>query len=276
LRKVPHGIKSHYRYKAIASMRVAVKFAYYGKRFYGYARQPNLKTVEGEIIKTCFEKKIFREIKEARIRSSSRTDKGVSALCNIIAFNSIKDIDEIIPSITSNLTDIIPYGIAEIDEDFNIRYAKLRHYRYYLPKEDRDVDRIKENANLFIGIHDFTNFARIEDNKNPVREIRDIYVSEDKDFIIFDFYAQTFLWHQIRRIISAIIKMEKGTISKKDIMAAFEKPHIRIDYGVAPAEPLILMDIQYDNLSFKIYSKLYEECRDIEYKVRAGSKYLSF
>ena len=31
-------------------MRIALKFAYNGQNFYGYARQPNLRTVEGEII----------------------------------------------------------------------------------------------------------------------------------------------------------------------------------------------------------------------------------
>ena len=33
-------------------MRIAVKFAYDGRSFSGYARQPKLKTVEGELIKT--------------------------------------------------------------------------------------------------------------------------------------------------------------------------------------------------------------------------------
>ena len=33
-------------------MRIAVKFAYDGKKFYGYARQPNLKTIEGELLST--------------------------------------------------------------------------------------------------------------------------------------------------------------------------------------------------------------------------------
>ena len=31
-------------------MRVALKFAYNGKNFYGYARQPKLRTIEEEII----------------------------------------------------------------------------------------------------------------------------------------------------------------------------------------------------------------------------------
>ena len=257
-------------------MRVAIKFAYNGIEFHGYARQPNLKTVEGELIKICIQRGIFRDIKEAYIRYASRTDKGVSSLCNIIVFNSIRNIDEIIPIISSRQSSIIPYGIIEVDEDFNPRYAKLRHYRYYLPKKERDLDRLREASNLFIGKHNFTNFARIENGRNPIRKIEEISIIEDEDLIVFDFYAQTFLWHQIRRILSAILKVEKGVISKRDIIIALEKPYKKIDHGVAPAEPLILIDIKYDNISFKEYPLLFRKCREIEEKVKNISRYLSF
>lgn len=257
-------------------MRFAIKIAYDGTKFYGYARQPNLETVEGEIIKTCLEEKIFNDIREACIRSASRTDKGVSALCNIIVFNSNKSIDEILPDIACNLKYIIPYGIAEVDKNFNPRYAKLRHYRYYLPKKDREIDRIKEGINLFLGKHDFTNFARIEDKKNPIRKIENICIIEDEDFIVFDFYAQSFLWHQIRRIISAVLKMEKGFISRESIVGALEKPYIKVDYSVVPAEPLILMDIKYDNISFKEYPVLSRSRKRVEEKVREISRDLIF
>ena len=32
-------------------MRIGLKFAYDGSKFHGYARQPNLRTIEGELIK---------------------------------------------------------------------------------------------------------------------------------------------------------------------------------------------------------------------------------
>ncbi|MBY9021829.1 MAG: hypothetical protein KGD67_12295, partial [Candidatus Lokiarchaeota archaeon] len=41
-------------------MRVAIKFAYDGRRFYGFARQPGLKTVEEEIIKNLKDIEINR------------------------------------------------------------------------------------------------------------------------------------------------------------------------------------------------------------------------
>ena len=72
----------------IARMRIAVKFAYDGRIFHGYARQPHLKTVDGELINALMKYGIIHDTEESRFRSASRTDKGVSALCNVIASNT--------------------------------------------------------------------------------------------------------------------------------------------------------------------------------------------
>jgi tRNA pseudouridine38-40 synthase len=130
--------------------------------------------------------------------------------------------------------------------DFNPRYAKLRQYRYYLNGDDIDLERAMSTAAVFTDEHDFSNFARVESFKNPVRGIDNIVFTWEGNFLVIDFLAQTFLWHQIRRIISAIIKVEKGKIEKKDVIDALENPDKKMDFGLAPAEPLILKDIVYD------------------------------
>jgi len=45
-------------------MRVALKFAYNGKTFYGYARQPKFKTVEGEIINNLIKNNLIKNTKD--------------------------------------------------------------------------------------------------------------------------------------------------------------------------------------------------------------------
>ena len=130
--------------------------------------------------------------------------------------------------------------------DFYPRYAKLRHYRYYLKSRDLDVKNITNAASVFSGKHNFTNFAKIEHGKNPIRTIENIVFKAEDDFLIIDFYAQTFLWNQIRRIISSFIKIGKGKLDINEIKNALEKPDKKKDFGVAPAEPLILMDVLYN------------------------------
>ncbi len=247
-------------------MRVAVKFAYDGREFHGYARQPQLETIEGKIVKALIKHGFIEDTNESHFRSASRTDKGVSALCNIIAFDTDISKKYILQILSNEFTDIVVYGIRDVVPDFNPRYAKLRRYRYYTNGDNIDSERAMSTANAFTGEHDFGNFARIESFRNPVRSIDNIVFTRNGNFLVIDFYAQTFLWHQIRRVVSAIIKVEKGKIEKKDIIDALENPNKKVDFGLAPAEPLILKDIVYD-FDFEYGNALMKKIKEFENKI---------
>jgi len=227
-------------------MRLAVKFAYDGKEFHGYARQPQLKTVEGEMIKSLVKHGFIEDTKESFFRSSSRTDKNVSALCNVVAFNTNASKKHLLQTLSNDFSSILVYGVKDVDPRFNPRYAKLRQYRYYLQVADLNIEKIVSTSACFTGEHDFSNFARLESFKDPVRTIDNIIFTLEDAFLIIDFYAQTFLWHQIRRIISALIKVGSGKLEKNQIIDALNNPDVKVDFGLAPAEPLILKDIVYD------------------------------
>lgn len=227
-------------------MRVALKFAYNGRNFHGFARQPNLKTVEGELIKNLIQQDLIEDAKEACFRSASRTDRGVSALGTVIAFNTNSSKEHVFQNFAGDSTDadIFVYGIKAVEPDFYPRYARWRMYRYYLNKNN--LDKTLSVASVFIDEHDFSNFARVEIGKNPVRTINNIILTEGDDFFIIDFYAQTFLWNQVRRIVSAIEKVRVGKLTKKQIIDALNNPNKKVDFGLAPPEPLILKDVIYD------------------------------
>ena len=227
-------------------MRIALKFAYNGIEFQGYARQPKLKTVEGEIIDSLIQNNIINDVKESKFRSTSRTDKGTSALGNVIAFNTLLTKNLVFKKLRNNKKSILFYGIKNVEPDFYPRYAKLRIYSYYLKKQDFDIEKIIDISSIFLGEHNFSNFARVEADKNPIRTIENIVLTEQDYFFIIDFYAQTFLWHQIRRIISAIVKFASKKLTKEKIEEALNNPNVKVDYGLAPAEPLILKDVFYD------------------------------
>ena len=235
-------------------MRIAIKFAYEGKQYQGYARQPQLKTVEGEIIKALIKQGFIEDTKESYFRFASRTDKGVSALGNVIAFNTKASKRSIIKELNDELTDMLFYGIKDVDQDFFPRYAQYRIYRYYLKNMNLKMDKILSAAGAFTGTYNFSNFAKLEKFKDPIRTINNIIVTNQGKFLILDFYAQTFLWHQVRRIVSAIQKMNLGKIEKEQIIEALHNPNKKFDFGLSPAEPLILKDILYD-LDFEYVAK---------------------
>jgi len=123
-------------------MRIAIKFAYNGMNFQGYARQPKLKTVEGDIIDLLIVNNIIKDAKESKFRSASRTDKGTSALGNVIAFNTLLNKDLVFNKLKNNKKNILFYGIKNVEHDFYPRYAKLRVYSYYLKKQDYGIEKI--------------------------------------------------------------------------------------------------------------------------------------
>lgn len=227
-------------------MLIAIKFAYDGRAFHGYARQPKLKTVEWEIINSLLKNNLIKDAKKSMFRSASRTDKGVSALGNVIAFNTEVTKKQIINDLFDENSSIIYYGIKEVKNDFYPRYAKLRQYRYYLNSNDLDFEKIINASDCFTGIHNFSNFAKLEPFKDPIRKIDNIVFDFEDDFMVIDFFAQTFLWNQIRRIISALIKIGNDKLEKKQIIEALKYPDKKIDFGLAPSEFLILKDIFYD------------------------------
>jgi len=122
------------------------------------------------------------------------------------------------------------------------------------------MDKMKKASELFVGTHDFSNFARVE-NKNPVRKINSLKIKEKGDFIVIDIKAESFLWNMVRRIVSAIEKIGKKEIEIGVIKNALE-PRKRFDFGSAKPEGLILMDVKYD-FDFEIDKKAMEKIRQI-------------
>ena len=255
-------------------MRVALKFAYDGRLYHGYARQPSFNTVEGTLISVLMKQGFIENVKDAMFHSASRTDKGVSSLGSVVAFNTTGDFSKFITECNMELEKIVIYGSKVVPDEFYPRYAKQRIYEYYLPNKGIDKETIDSIASLFIGEHDFTNFARIEPQKNPVRTIDNISVNETNSFFIISFYAQTYVWHQIRRIISTIERYNQNKISKKDIHNALTHPKEKVDFGLSSSQYLILKEILYD-FSFDIHIEEVKKRDELEKELIKDFKYLS-
>jgi tRNA pseudouridine38-40 synthase len=244
-------------------MHIALKFGYDGRKFNGYARQPQQKTVEGNLIKSLIKNGFIEDTAESNFKSASRTDKGVSALGNVVSFITDYPPRKILKQLNEESNDIIIYGYKEVKAEFYPRYAIQRRYRYYLKNEDFNFEKITSAAILFTGEYNYSNFAKLEQYKDPVRKIDNIIIDLKDDYFIIDFFARTFLWNQIRRIISAIKKMATEKIEKEQILEALHNPDKKVDYGLSSADSLLLIDIIYD-FKFEIDNTYFDELKKIE------------
>lgn len=75
--------------------------------------------------------------------------------------------------------DIRVIGWSDIPDDFSARFsASIRSYRYFFPKRDLDIARMRMAGRMLVGVHDFRNVAKIdlEQTQNFIREVLSIRV----------------------------------------------------------------------------------------------------
>jgi tRNA pseudouridine38-40 synthase len=220
--------------------RIALKFAYDGSGFCGFQRQPEKLTVEGELVRALTKIGAVKSARECGYRSSSRTDRGVSALANIISIRTSFPAAQLCSAVNSELDGVWAYSAIDVPDDFNPRAAKQRWYRYHLAKAGQDPKLMQELAGRFVGVHDFSGYAR-KDKRNPMRKIDSIEVSEAGMFHLLDFRAESFLWNLVRRIVWMVSEGSSGRMPLESIGPKPSSKPVRI--GLAPPEYLMLMDI---------------------------------
>jgi tRNA pseudouridine38-40 synthase len=224
-----------------APVRLAFRVSYLGSRFFGSQMQASSRTVEGEFIAACRRLSLFEDWRQANFQSAGRTDRGVHARGQVIAFTTDEP-GRAIGTINLQLPpDLWCSGFAEVPEEFHPRYdAKSRTYRYYFPEAPPGIGEMEKASRHFLGIHDFSNFARVVD-KNPQRNILGIRVAEEDGFVFFEVTAESFLWHQVRCMASALLRVGSGEAQEESILQYLEG---EIDKALspAPAEGLVLWE----------------------------------
>lgn len=223
-----------------AETRVAVKLAYDGSEFYGYQRQPGRRTVEGDLVEALLAVEAVDSAESAGLRSSSRTDRGVSALGNVVSFRTDFSLNGLCSALNSEMDGIWARSAAAVPEDFNPRWARQRWYRYHLPRDDHDLAYLSSLLGRFVGRHDFSRFSR-KDDRDPVRTIDSIDVSESTGLLLVDLRAESFLWNMVRRIVWMVDACGKGEIDQRYVGPAAAEAPRRV--GLVPPEPLVLMDV---------------------------------
>jgi tRNA pseudouridine38-40 synthase len=223
-----------------APVRLAFRVSYLGSRFFGSQQQVSHRTVEGEFIAACYRLSLFDDWREAGFLFAGRTDRGVHAIGQVAAV-STRFADRAIRTINTQLPpDCWCTGYAQVPPAFHPRFdAERRTYRYYFTEVPPGIEPMARAAGRFVGSHNFTNFARIE-GKNPYRTVYAAFVGEERGFAYLEVTAESFLWHQVRCMAAALLRVGNGEPEASiDLLldAVADRP-----LQPAPAEGLILWD----------------------------------
>jgi tRNA pseudouridine38-40 synthase len=224
-----------------APVRLAFRVSYLGNRFFGSQMQASSRTVEGEFIAACKRLNLFEDWRLASFQSAGRTDRGVHARGQIVAFTTDAP-DRAIGTINLQLPpDLWCYAYTEVPKEFHPRYdAKSRTYRYFFSETPLEKEMMEMASRHFLGIHDFSHLARVRD-KNPLRNILAIHVAEEGGFVYLEVTAESFLWHQVRCMAAVLLRVGNGELTDDSVrwylQGEADKP-----VSPAPAEGLVLWD----------------------------------
>lgn len=233
--------------------RIALKLAYIGDRYHGFQIQQNAHAIESEIFASLENNNIVNDTKESRYSRAARTDRGVHASGQVIAFDTSTSFGDSLPRIINHdlPDDIWVWAYAEVPSVFDARRdAVRRDYRYYLYDQGYNVPDMKESSRLFTGTHDFSNFARkIE---GVVRTINRIEVCERDGFVIIDVSAPSFLWNMVRRIAAALEQVGAGFQDSGWIRELLDPKRHPIHQGIhpAPAHGLVLQSVAFKGVEW--------------------------
>ena len=243
-------------------MRYLMTFSYDGTNYYGYQKQLNKVTIQGEIegvlYKVCGNKKVS-------IHSSGRTDAHVHAINQKAHFDIEKDIniEKFKHSLNSLLSDsIYVKSIEKVDDDFHSRYSiKEKSYIYkinmgeYNPFERNyvyqynkplNIELIEEAIKYLIGTHNFKSFTKSSSLKDDyVRTIYSICIENKDNILTITFTGSGFLKYMIRNIVGTLIDVGSGKINPVDIKNILDMQNRECASFTASPNGLYLLDVKY-------------------------------
>ena len=202
--------------------------------------QASERTVEGEFVAACQRLCLFEDWRKAGFLFAGRTDRGVHARGQVAAFTTSEPERAIAVINTQLPPDCWCTGYARVSPQFHPRFdARSRTYRYYFADVPEHIAAMDRAAGRFLGTHDFSNFARVED-KNPLRTILVARVTEEEGFVFLEVTAESFLWHQVRCMATALLRAGNG--EDEDLVSRLLASEAERPLQPAPAEGLILWD----------------------------------
>ena len=253
---------------------VLLKIEYDGTYFSGWARQPKIRTVQGEL------EKILSDLccTSVELKGTGRTDAGVHAVGQCATFSGDFGIptDRLARAANDILAEnrfkggVIRISEAvEVPEGFHagfdavgktytymIRLAEemsvfLSNYRYHI-KKPLDIDKMQAAIMHFEGTHDFAAFmaAGGTPHKSTVRHIYSAQIAAfDRDESVTDIAISItgdgFLYNMVRIIVGTLVDVGLGRIAVKavpDIIAGCDR---QMAGHTAPPQGLYMKQVYF-------------------------------
>lgn len=244
-------------------MRLRLDLSYDGTAFHGWAAQPGLRTVQGEV-ETAIAT-VLRLPEPAMLTCAGRTDAGVHARGQVAHL----DLDDVDPDVLARrLRRLLPddigiRGVSVAPEGFDARFAALeRRYVYRVVDGPAGpdpllrhavvrwphrlkVDDMNAAASHLLGQHDFAAFCKKREGATTIRTLLELHTLRNDDLLETTVRADAFCHSMVRSLMGVLVSVGEGRFPSEwaaEILGATERDtRVR----VMPAHGLVLEEVVY-------------------------------
>jgi tRNA pseudouridine38-40 synthase len=241
---------------------VLLEVAYDGTAFHGWASQPRVRTVQ----ETLFGAVVAMDHRATEPRGASRTDAGVHAAAQLVAFDTSHSIPARgwVLGLNRHLPDDVAVRSAcAVPPGYTPRFAaRGKRYRYHLVVDEvrdpkwrsrawrvpgLDLDAMRDEGAAAVGTHDFAGFRSAGDaRETTVRTLSRVDVEQGGDARAFSVVVEgnAFLYNMVRILVGTMVDVGRGRLAKGAVARTLASRDRRTAGTTAPAHGLLLERVE--------------------------------
>lgn len=243
-------------------VRYRLDIAYHGANFHGWQRQPNLRTVQGEL--ELWLTRLLPSGEAIAVTGAGRTDAGVHASGMVAHFDTGLPLDcgTFLHRLRAALPDDMTVTrVSPVDGRFHSRYTAIaRTYEYrvtdcsspfdrdrvWTVRDPLDADRLGDAATLMLGRHDFSGFCLAVSKKDDNHcSISQSSWEKTGEQFVYRVRADRFLHMMVRLMVGTMVDIARSRWPASRMSDILRIGDVRLCGGAAPAHGLTLVAVQY-------------------------------
>lgn len=241
---------------------VRLDLSYDGSDFHGFARQRQVRTVQGEL-EAALERVLGRSFETT---CAGRTDAGVHARHQVVSFEVEDEPDltrlrRALDGVMGGEVSVWQASLAPAG--FNARFSPTwRGYRYFLdprPATDplqrgwvwhlgRDLDLVAMNAAAagLLGRHDFASFCRRRPGASTEREVLESAWRVEDELVVYHVRARAFCHQMVRSMVGFCVDVGLGRTGADSVSRVMQARDRQMVGTLAPPHGLVLWEVGFD------------------------------
>ena len=210
-------------------MRLRIDLAYDGTDFRGWATQPGLRTVQGELQAALA---TILRVDSVSVVCAGRTDAGVHARGQVVHLDLAEppDLERLVRRLNGLLPADVRVRRATVAPDgFDARFSALRrHYAYRIADSAAaldplaraqvlawlrplDLDAMNAAAATLVGRHDFASFCKQREGATTIRTLEQLsWARTEAGLVVGTVVADAFCHSMVRSLVGCLIAVGDG------------------------------------------------------------------